>query len=324
LEKPEYITQKYEEVMTKWTTRTLLSISLGIVGHANAGLIGLDLIENTDNGSQKIIGALLNADSGINVVAGSEVFFGQRGEASAPGNSQSGIFSGVNISNGTTSVNLGQGAILTTGTANVPDSNTSAFFGQSVFSGPDADLEAILIDAGAPNSNTDDVNFISFDFTLAAGLNAVAFDFIFGSDEFPDQSVTDVFGFFIDGINFAFFPDNSLVSFVQGANETNFISNIDRDFNIEYDGFSKVLNVVGKVNTNLSTHTLKIAIADTSDTVYDSAVMLSNLTGLFTTGGGGVGDPPSLVSAPTNMAFFALALFGLGFRQRLKTKTLSC
>ncbi|MBU2979309.1 choice-of-anchor L domain-containing protein [Alteromonas sp. C1M14] len=284
-----------------------------------AGLLGLDLIETGDNAVSDITSSLVVAGGGVNVVSGSEVFMGAIGDGIDGDTAQSGIFSGVDITDGATTVSMGQGAVLTSGTANIPSTNSfSSFDPFTPFTGGDADLTAILDAAGAPSSATDDVNYIEFDFTLDAGFNAISLDFIFGSDEFPDQGVTDVFGVFVDGTNYAFFPDGSLVSFVQGTNAGNFLDNTSGLFDIEYDGFSKNLNLVGLVDESLSEHTLKIAIADTSDLIFDSGVFLSNLTGVYTVNDGGVNNPPTAsVDEPFSALLFLSGLGALvGLRRR--------
>ncbi|GAB2695215.1 choice-of-anchor L domain-containing protein [Aliiglaciecola sp. 3_MG-2023] len=298
-----------------------LCLSLLIVSSfsANAGLLGLDLIETGDDPIADITDSLVVSGGGVSVISGTETFVGAIGDGIDSDTAQSGIFSGVNITDGASTVSMGQGAVLTSGSANIPDTNTATAFAPFFpGTGSDADLSAILVDAGAPSSETNDVNYIEFDFTLGAGFNAISLDFIFGSDEFPDQGVTDVFGVFVDGVNYAFFPDSSLVSFVQGANASNFLDNSGGLFDIEYDGFSQNLNLIGLVDETLTEHTLKIAIADTSDTIFDSGVFLSNLTGIYTDNDGGVNNPPSTdVDEPLGAILF---LSGLGLMMRLRRR----
>ncbi|WP_342804401.1 choice-of-anchor L domain-containing protein [Alteromonas sp. M12] len=299
-----------------------LGISLFFVSSfsANAGLLGLDLIETGDDAISDITSSLVVSGGGVSVIAGSETFVGAIGDGFSSNSAQSGIFSGVNITDGSSTVSMGEGAVLTSGTANIPSLNTETSFDPfTPGTGGDADLTAILNDAGAPSSITNDVNYIEFDFMLGAGFNAISLDFIFGSDEFPDQGVTDVFGVFVDGTNYAFFPDSSLVSFVEGANASNFLDNTTGLFDIEYDGFSQNLNLIGLVDESLTQHTIKIAIADTSDSVYDSGVFLSNLTGIYTDNDGGVNNPPTTnVDEPLGVF---LLLSGLGLMMRLRRRS---
>jgi hypothetical protein len=144
---------------------------------------------------------------------------------------------------------------------------------------------------------------------VPAGITSVEMDFVFASDEFPDQNVSDVFGVFVDGTNFAFFQDGRLVSFVTGVNADNFN---DNDFNTgnydnQYDGISNSLHLSGILDSGLTTHTLKIAIADTSDTIFDNAVFVAGLEGGTNTGGGGINPIPEPVSL---LAWGGLAIAG--------------
>ncbi len=128
-----------------------------------------------------------------------------------------------------------------------------------------------------------------------------------------------MFGFFVDGVNFAFFEDGSLVSFVAGDNADQFVDNNvgTGNYDIEYDGLSLTLNVVGLLDPNLTTHTLKIAIADTSDDIFDSGVFIG---GLMATNSdeGGIIDPPSTPEPTTILSLLGLA--GLGATSAIKRK----
>ncbi|WP_166838893.1 choice-of-anchor L family PEP-CTERM protein [Rheinheimera pleomorphica] len=270
---------------------------------AQAAIIGLDVLNPGDDAARDMTNALLG--SGINVIDGSQVFQGLLGDDTT---GQSALYQGASFSNGAHTVSIGSGAFLSTGRANLPNTNTSASFGSGTGTGSDSDLSALLASNGAPSTNTNDVNFIEFQFSVADGLNAISLDFIFGSEEFPDQAVTDVFGVFVDGVNYAFFPDNSLISFVTGVNAGNFNDNTQGDYDLEYDGFSNLLNLVGLLDTSLSMHTIKIAIADTSDSIYDSGVWLSNLRAI-SADTGGVNNPSNPVSAPGTLALMGLGLF---------------
>lgn len=269
----------------------------------HAGVIGLDVMNTSEDAAVLLSNALVG--SGVSIVDGSQVFQGLLGDDAT---GQSALFDSASFTDGSHSVNIGGGAFLTTGRANLAGSNTAENFGATTNSGSDTDLNALLAVNGAPSTNTNDVNFIEFDFTVAGSFNAITLDFIFGSEEFPDQSVTDVLGIFVDGVNFAFFPDNSLVSFVTGVNAGNFNNNTGNTFDLEYDGFSNLLNVVGLLDMSLTTHTIKIAIADTADSIYDSGVWLSNMRAT-NADNGGVNNPPSSVPAPGTLALVGLGLF---------------
>ncbi len=291
------------------------------MGASQAAIIGLNLIEDGDDPTSEITDVLVG--DGVTLVSDSSAFIGRVGDGVDANTAQSAIFDGLNIFGGPT---LGPGVFLTSGVANIPDSNTDSSFDHgsvgilSPGTGSDADLSNILLEASAPSSVTNDVNIIEFDFTLDDdSFNAVSFNFVFGSDEFPDQGVTDVFGVFVDGKNFAFFEDGSLVSFVEGSNASNFNDNTGNDFNIEYDGFSDVLTLVGLVNPDFDTHTIKIAIADTGDSIYDSGVFISNLIGFESDDDDG-GVTPNPVSTPSGVLLVGLGLMTLYFRKRRLNK----
>ena len=232
--------------------------------------------------------AVLAPGSGINVL--NSTFVGAIGSGAT---SQSATYSGFSLapsSGGTPTLSLADGIFLTSGTAQIPLTNTNASFDPfQPNTGGDAQVTALLQAAGAPDTSVLDVNSLTIQFTAAAGVTSLSAKFIFGSDEFPDQAVTDFFMFIIDGVNYAKFSDGSLVSFVQGVNAANFLNNGNGaagPYAIEYDGLSLALGVVGLLDPTLSTHTLKIVIGDTSDAIFDSGVFVAGLTAGTSTGGG--------------------------------------
>ena len=156
--------------------------------------------------------ALLVPGSGINITS-SSLFSG------AP--TQQGTYTGFNLapSSGLSpTLVLGDGVLLISGSANLPLTNTL-----NQFSGNPGNGGLLILNSlGVPP--TQDANALSYSFTTDAMLSAVTMKFVFGTDEFPTQSVTDVFGFFVDGVNYAKFAGVELISNTPG-NQTNFISN---------------------------------------------------------------------------------------------------
>jgi hypothetical protein len=257
----------------------------------------------------QLTGALLAPASGITIVPGSGTYQGTLAAG------QSGTYTGFNLapsSGSTPTLTLPNGILLTSGSANLPTSNTVNEFTNAPGSGSNAALSTL-----AGGQSTNDANVLGFNFTVASG-NSVQAQFVFGTDEFPTQTVTDIFGFFVDGVNYAQFPGGELISNTPG-NPTNFISNPVGGglYGIEYNGLTATFTVTGLLDMALATHSIQIAIADTSDSRFDSGVFIGGLTTAVTTGGGGI-DPGGPVGTPepASLGLFGLAMAGLGWARR--------
>ncbi|MFP8880223.1 MAG: choice-of-anchor L domain-containing protein, partial [Myxococcota bacterium] len=242
-----------------------------------------DLITELNN-------ALLAPSGGVSITPDTEVFVGRVGDGEGCNTAQSATYADFNLVSGlnvpSSNLVLPNGILLTSGNANISNMNTSEDFQEVTGTGSDTDAAAILAAAGL-QSTVADVNSYSFEFTVSDGNDAVAANFVFGSEEFPTQPYNDFFLFIVDGANYATFEDGNLVVFDDGGNETNFndndFHNPTPNYPIEYDGLSNVLVAIGKLTPNLSTHTLKIIVGDTSDSKkgadpnLDSAVFIGGL-----------------------------------------------
>lgn len=188
---------------------------------------------------------------------------------------------------------LSNGIILTTGTV-LDDENGPHGPNDYGFTG---------IDNGSPGywrlntmSEVLTYNAAVLDFDFVPMVDSIGFNYVFGSDEYPQTSSSnfhDLMGIFISGPgiigtkNLAFVPDSQIVS-IQNVNQTinsNFYwnngdgstaPNNASPFFIQYDGFTKVLKAsrtgleIGQV------YHLTFAIADAGDGIFDSGLFLES------------------------------------------------
>jgi gliding motility-associated-like protein len=142
----------------------------------------------------------------------------------------------------------------------------------------DADLQLL-----SPNFPTYDATWITFTFTPQA--NQVKFRFVFASEEYPEninKNYNDVFGFFITGPGFtgnqniALIPSTtdpiSIQTINANTNSSYYIDN-SNGTSIQFDAFTKVIEINATVQPCKS-YTLKFAIADVKDFIYDSGIFI--------------------------------------------------
>ncbi|WP_424942630.1 choice-of-anchor L domain-containing protein [Aliiroseovarius crassostreae] len=136
----------------------------------------------------------------------------------------------------------------------------------------DSDFDAL---AGA---RTYDASFLEIDFIPDADTNFISLQFVFSSDEYPEyinSIYNDVVGIWVDGnpVNVSI-GNTSVTNVNQADNQNLYNDNTGDQFNTEMDGFTVTLSVKipvipGQVNT------LKLGIADTSDSSYDSNLLIA-------------------------------------------------
>lgn len=199
-----------------------------------------------------------------------------------------------------TSLGIEEGIILTTGTIN---SGPAGPYGPN--NRPDAGLDN---NAGgyAPLTNivgTNTYNAAILEFDFVPQSDTVRFEYIFGSDEYPEwvgDQFNDVFAFFISGPgipggqqNMAIIPGTNqpvTINDVNNGNANNgpcnncqfYVNNgtgNNAPFNndpyyVQYDGFTTPLEAVSPVQCGETYH-LIIAIADVADAIYDSGIFLA-------------------------------------------------
>lgn len=222
------------------------------------------------------------ADALVNQVLGSGVTISNVSSRGCTGGL--GTFAG-----GTGIVGIESGIILSSGDiANVVGPNDVPDAGTECGIAGDADLDALLhAQPGATGATTLDAAVLEFDFVPTG--STVAFQYVFASEEYPEfvgSDFNDVFGFFVNGQNYATVPGTNLpvaVNNVNGGdpsgsfapvNEVLFVDNEFGDFDTQADGFTQALSFTAPVNAGVTNH-IKLAIGDTSDGKLDSWIFIA-------------------------------------------------
>jgi hypothetical protein len=195
-------------------------------------------------------------------------------------------FTGANVAGGTFTGGLADGLGIATGVilssgnvANAAGPNANDGITTVNMTPGDADLNAIV----GVGHTTFDAAVLEFDFVPTS--SPVSFRYVFSSDEYNEfvGEFNDVFAFLIDGVNVALVPSTSTPVAINtvnlGSNPAFYRNNDPSDlgtptpFGTQFDGFTTVLTATANLTPNVSHH-IKLVIADTDDTLLDSAVFL--------------------------------------------------
>ena len=193
-------------------------------------------------------------------------------------------------------VGVGAGVLLTTGSVqSAPGPNDDTCASSSLPNrGGDTALSAI---AGAA---TDDANILQFRITVDADLDSLGLRFVFGSEEYNESvgsEFNDLIAIFVDGQNIALVPGSGgpiQVNSINGGNPSVSVPPAHAQFyknndpinppiapagnlaNTQLDGFTTPItaDVLAALDPALTEHTIRIAIADVSDDLCDSALFI--------------------------------------------------
>lgn len=181
-------------------------------------------------------------------------------------------------------VSFNDGVIMSTGNiADIVGPNKSDGITGDMAGPDDADLNALIANTQTVNPITFDRAALEFDFVPNA--DHVYFTYTFSSDEYLEwvNLFNDVFAFYVNGQNCATVPNGDPVSIDTINSSVN--PNLFRDnsysappanpINIESDGLSVEMICSAAVNPGVTNH-MKLAIADTSDQILDSVVMIKS------------------------------------------------
>lgn len=190
---------------------------------------------------------------------------------------------------------INSGVILSSGDiALAKGPNDSSFAAKANSKLGDESLDNLV-----PGLTTKDAAVLQFDITSAVATN-LTFEYIFASEEYPEwiHQINDIMAIFVNGVNIALVPITSLpvaVNNINGGwadgglpatNPAYYVDNHDPDYSalppyaapspvyiLQYDGTTVILAAQTNISANTSYH-IKIAIADATDEVYDSAVFI--------------------------------------------------
>lgn len=228
--------------------------------------------------------AVLAGDSGITIVDGSELYTGAdvaAGTVDALSQSVDGSYIGVKIPSG---IVLSTGSLL-----DLPGSNTSSAFGGDNGAAGSEELLAYVQSALGESSAyaTNNAAILEFNFTVSdPNAQYIKFDVAFASEEYPEYvgSFIDIATVLVDGVNVALFDGDAtrpLTVTQSNVDSGHFIDNAAVDgvspIATEFDGISIPLSIIAPLDQTQTVHTIKIGIADTNDSVLDSAVFVGNM-----------------------------------------------
>jgi hypothetical protein len=178
-------------------------------------------------------------------------------------------------------VGFDEGVILSSGkVADVVGPNNDGGKTTTFGNAGDTDLDSLS------GFNTLDAAVLEFDFVPTT--SHVQFSYVFSSEEYNEYVNTqynDAFAFFVNGTNCAVVGDPPVPVTINTINNGNpfgttpnshpelYINNEDASIDTQMDGLTVVLSCLASVNAN-QTNQMKLAIADASDFVLDSAVFL--------------------------------------------------
>jgi len=254
----------------------------------------------SDTAANNLVNRFVQNATTINVTAATSIAIGAT--------NQIGLVTTTNL--GTIQVNLLPAAAtpVTIGTAIAPNNLTGSIIltngniggttniggtGSTIGSQGDANITT------ASGIGSFDAASLQFDFTVTGNPapTAVTFELVFASNETIGAVNPDTAIVMVDGVNFAKLNNGGLLN-----NQTARILIAGTPAIVSgFNNASQTQTVTAVLDPNLTTHRIKIAIADSIDRLRDSAVIVANFRAITSPQGGmGVGDifPPVITLDP--------------------------
>lgn len=168
---------------------------------------------------------------------------------------------------------VSSGIILSSGDiATAAGPNDSSGAGAALGTDGDAQLDAIV-----KTNSTHDAAILEFDVVTTTPVFMI--HYVFASEEYReyvDKAYNDVFAFYVDGANIALTPGTSepvTINSINHLRNTQYYRDNENGTATQFDGFTVPMVAFGFVEKGVPHH-IKIAIADTADSILDSAVFI--------------------------------------------------
>ena len=274
-----------------------MAVAVTLLSVASQAAMANPIIPQSGASAAAMVANLIGNNSGIVVTPNSEVY---TGAAIA-----SGLFTGADGI-----LPFAAGVVLTSGSVALapgPNLLEDATAVNNAASNPYLNA----LSQSPPGTVFGDASTLAFTFTTTG--NAISFQYVFGSEEYPEfvGLYNDVFGFFLDGVNIALIPNTttpiSINTVNSGVNSQYYRDNPTGDLNIQYDGLvgvSTPLFASAPVTPNVE-HTIMFGVQDVGDLAFDSGVMLAEGSFVAT----GVPEPtPEPIPEPATLLLSASGL----------------
>jgi len=132
-----------------------------------------------------------------------------------------------------------------------------------------------------PGYSSYDAAILEITFDAAPSCSSITFNFVFGSEEYPEwvgTAYNDVFGVYLNDSQIAF-DDGGAPITINGPFFSGDFVQTPPDNGLEYDGATFLLRTTATVVPGSNGNTLIFAICDAGDRIYDSGVFLAKLEG---------------------------------------------